>query len=162
LLDKVIVQGGFSMSKETTIRRAVPEDTAQVRFLLQEAGIEPEGVEDWIDSFLLAETIENGSPQIQAMIGLEKYGSKGLLRSLLIRNQTQSLGSGLQLLEILLSQASKFELEELYLLTESTNAEIFIHMEFSPILSSEIPPEILNSEHFQRNLEKAVPMKKII
>jgi amino-acid N-acetyltransferase len=159
-VEKAGVQGGFVMDGNFAIRRAAREDAESIALLLQEAGIDPEGLEQWVESFLLVETANDHRPEIIATAGLEKYGTKGLMRSLVMRTNAWSAEDGLNLLRLILSHASQNGLDEVYLLTESPT--LFIHMEFTPLDLADIPPEILSSVHFRQNSSRAVPMRKIL
>lgn len=59
------------------------------------------------------------------IIGLEKYGSDGLLRSLAVSSQLRGLGCGSDLVEQLEIYARKIGVEHLYLLTNT--AEDYFH-----------------------------------
>ncbi|MFC4767545.1 GNAT family N-acetyltransferase [Effusibacillus consociatus] len=150
------------MNDKITIRRATPRDTVNIALLLREAGVDPAGLEEWVDSFILAETPAESESELEiiATAGLEKYGSKGLLRSLVLRKKACTAEDGFHLLQLILAHTGQIGLSELYLLTESPT--LFIHMEFTPVTTLEIPMEILLSQHFRQNSAKAVPMRKIL
>lgn len=148
------------MHTDITIRRAAIDDTENISLLLQEAGIDPVGLDQWVESFIIAEIPGEEGNEIIATAGLEKYGEKGLLRSLVIRKKAWSVEDGLHMLRLILAHASQNGLSELYLLTESPT--LFIHMEFTPVDVQNVPSEILSSLHFQQNLGRAVPMRKLL
>lgn len=146
------------MTDTITIRRATVNDIEKIESMLQEAGVEPVGLREWIDSFILAEHEFEGEQEIIATAGLEKYGSKGLLRSLVFRKKAWSVEKGMDMLGLILTYGANQGLDELYLLTESPS--LFIHIQFTVVEDSQIPAEIVSSLHFQQNRQRAVPMRK--
>ncbi|GAX89590.1 hypothetical protein EFBL_1214 [Effusibacillus lacus] len=164
------------MRDTIAIRRATAADLESVSSLLEEAGIRSMGLDKWIESFIVAETVRDHqaesaeghgtepphrrSSEIVATAGLEQYDSKGLLRSLVIRSKAWSAEDGLRMLQLVLAYAEETGFSELYLLTESPS--LFIHMGFAPVACEEVAPELLESLHFRQHRERAVPMRKVL
>lgn len=148
------------MTDSIAIRLAGIGDLAEVEGMLREAGLETEGLSDWIGSFLLAETRDRTNREIVATAGLEQYGTIGLLRSLIIRKKAWTVEDGVALLQLLLAYSRHNGLDELYLLTESPS--LFIHIGFTILSDSEIPPEVRASLHFRQHRKRAVSMRKIL
>ncbi len=148
------------MTDSIAIRLAGIGDLEKVEEILREAGLETEGLSDWMGSFLLAEKGDSTDREIVATAGLEQYGTIGLLRSLIIRKKAWTVEDGVALLQLLLAYSRHNGLDELYLLTESPS--LFIHIGFTILSDSEIPPEVMASLHFRQHRKRAVPMRKIL
>lgn len=88
-----------------------------------------------------------GQEEIVAVIGLEKYNSYGLLRSLAVSNAYRNRGLGKLLVEKLESYAEKGDVKALYLLTTSA-ASFFSELNYVRIDRDEAPAVIRRSEEF--------------
>lgn len=160
MLGSKIDRVGLLMNEPITIRRAGMEDLDIVQAVLLEAGVEKGNLSEWIESFLLAERTDGSNREVVATVGLEKYGTNGLLRSLVIRKKAWTPDKGLDLLQLILAYSGDNGLEELYLLTESPS--LFIHMGFTTVNDGEFPAELMSSLHFRQHRERAVLMRKIL
>ena len=106
---------GTGGSVSTMIREAERSELPEVLGLLEECGLPNEGVEEHLDSFLVAR--ENQA--LVGAIGLECYGDAGLLRSLAVRVSERGRGLGARLVEALSRRAKERGINTIYLLTES-------------------------------------------
>ena len=113
---------------------------------------------DILENFLVA--IEKG--QLIGVIGLEIYGSYGLLRSLVVLPQHRGKGIAGKLIERLKSLAALRGLKELYLLTE-TAPEYFVRQGFQKIARDDVPNEVKQSSEFSHVCPvSAIVMQKLI
>lgn len=100
-------------------------DQAQVRFFVAIEDEEPVGV-----------------------IGLEAFGTVGLLRSLAVRSDRRGAGIGGRLVEVLEAQAREAGFEQLVLLT-MTAAPFFARRGYRAIDRAQAPAEVLGSAEFR-------------
>lgn len=131
------------------IRVAEQKDTEQILALLEGANVRSGGVVENIGQFLVVEAEENGELSTVGTVGLEILEEKyGLMRSLVMKNQTWNAQVGVELLQLFLAYAQTTGIERLYLLTLSTAEPFFIHMGFSTASKEEIPSAVALSPHF--------------
>lgn len=132
------------------IRRAEAQDIPIIEGLLQGANVNPGGVADHITNFLLVEVDhgEDRAKEAVGTVGLEIYeGKYGVMRSLVMKNDSWNAQVGLELIRLFLAFAETTGIQELYLLTKST-AAFFIHMGFSTAAPESIPSSVAQSPHF--------------
>lgn len=98
-----------------TIRHAVPDDLESIEDLLRSLRLPIEGVAENLHGFLVLEL----EGRVSGVVGLEVYGSTGLLRSLGVAANRQGSGYGRSLYEAILSRARALGLGEIILLTET-------------------------------------------
>ena len=122
------------------IRQATVDDLPKVNELLMSAGLPTAGVEANIIHFLLAMSKDN---ELLAVIGMERAGSYGLLRSLAVTPVSRKQGIAAQLITTALSKAQSSGVQEMYLLTE-TAEKYLSRFGFVKVLRSEIPNSLLN------------------
>ena len=102
----------FDPGAEITIRPPFPIDVKHVKRLLQAEGLPAED----LDADMLAFVAEaNGLPR--GAIGIEVFGSVGLLRSLVVAEELRGAGWGRFLVERLEALARRQGVAELWLLT---------------------------------------------
>lgn len=134
---------------ETQIRCAIAEDIPRLTSFLERAQISSEGVAETIDSFLIMED-EIGT--ISATIGIESLGNIGLLRSLVMTANT-SEEEVCQLFEQMFLLARDKGMVDIYLATNKLGAMRFVELlGFKTTDKSELPPQLLQSEHVQHIL----------
>lgn len=129
---------------DKTIRIAKRSELEEVLRLLESLDLPGDGVEEHLDEFLVAE--EKG--RVLGAVGLEIYGSVGLLRSLAVEPTEQSGGLGSELVESLLERARDRNLEALYLLT-TTADRYFPRFGFEPIPRAEVDSRLGASKELQ-------------
>ncbi|WOJ95895.1 arsenic resistance N-acetyltransferase ArsN2 [Congregibacter brevis] len=81
------------------------------------------------------------SPDIKGVVGVEVYGSYGLLRSLAVDPRGQGQGVGKALLEHLYAHARSVGISDLYLLTET--AETYFERQGFEYVSRALAPEVI-------------------
>lgn len=119
-----------------TLRQARPEDWDAVRHLLAESGLPVEDLgPDRLEAFLVAEDDSN----IVGLIGLEIFGTTGLLRSLVVATEARRAGLGGKLVGVLESAAQTAGIEELWLLT--IDAQNFFQRQGFSIVERKIAPD---------------------
>lgn len=96
------------------ISRAGRADLPELLALLAAVDLPPEGVEEYLDGFMVARDAEG---RLVGAIGLERHGSVGLLRSAAVSPDAQGGGLGLRLTSELLKAARADGVEEVVLLT---------------------------------------------
>ena len=127
------------------IRRGQADDLAAVRDLLQRAGLPTDdltwapGLQVWV---LEAEGLLAG------VIGLERFGAGGLLRSLAVAPEFQHRGLGHQLVGQLEHDARAGGVEQLVLLTQTAEA-FFRGLGYGVIDRRYVPDELKHSEEFR-------------
>lgn len=117
-----------------TIRRAVRTDWPAIQRLLSSRKLPTDGAQEHLREFLLAE----GRGGLVGCIGLERYGSIGLLRSLAVERGSSGEGIGSRLVQALLEQACQSGVGSLYLLT-TTGADFFPRFGFVAVPRSGLP-----------------------
>lgn len=120
------------------LREARPTDWDTVGRLLAESGLPVEdlGV-DRLDGFLVAEDGDD----VVGLIGLEVFGTTGLLRSLVVAKEARRAGLGGKLVGSLESAAEAAGITELWLLT--IDAEKFFERQGFSIVDREIVPDTI-------------------
>ncbi len=101
-----------------TTQQASVDDIDRIKELLDEHDLVTEGVEDFIDDFLIL--AENQS--LIGCIGLEVYESVALLRSIAVQSSHQKKGYGLILLKAIEKYASELGVSHMYLLTDTAES----------------------------------------
>ncbi len=101
---------------------STPSDLSAVLALLEEMNLPAEGVTEHFADFLIARANE----RVVGCVGLEKYGSHGLLRSLAVAPDFRGQALGLQLTTQLLAYAQANAIYTIALLT-TTAADFFTH-----------------------------------
>ncbi len=127
----------------TTLRASKPADLPVVESLLRDAKLPLEGVKEHFHSFLVEE--EQGV--IVGAVGMEYYGSTGLLRSLVVEPGHRSSGVGSALYEALLNAAHQRGVTEIILLT-TTAAPFFAKRGFRVILRESVHGSVTSSSEF--------------
>lgn len=111
---------------DVRISRATRADLPELLALLAAVSLPPEGVEDYLDGFMVA---RDGEGHLMGSIGLERHRSVGLLRSAAVTPGAQGTGLGLRLTSALLEAARADGVEEVMLLT--TTARDFFGRKFN-------------------------------
>jgi amino-acid N-acetyltransferase len=111
-----------------------------------------------LDNFIVA----IADAEVIGVAGLERYGSYGLLRSVVIRHDFRSQGIAAKLLRRIESLGSLKGLTELYLLTE-TAADYFERKAYHRITRDEVPAAVQHSSEFSHVCpQSAIVMKKLL
>jgi len=127
----------------TRITRAEREDLPHVRALLVAAGLPQEGVEETLETLLVA----RDAGAVVGCAALEIHGSDGLLRSVCTAPATRGTGLGSRLVEAALERGRERGLRGVYLLTE-TAADFFPRFGFRRIERDRAPSSVRASREF--------------
>lgn len=120
------------------------DEIAQVHALLQESGLPVNDLESAAIDFLV---IHDGG-QITGVIGVEKYGETGLLRSLAVKPTAMGRGMGSLLVRAIERHACAMGIGQLVLLTE-TAAPFFSRHGFRLIGRNAVPALLRKSDQFR-------------
>ena len=130
------------------VRLAKKNDMIIMEQLLEKASLNKEGLAEHFDNFLVVEDLRSQPPHIVGMVGLEIYGEKGILRSLVLRSESWNSKVGVELLALILSYGWRKGLKEVYLMTRSSQA-FFEYWGFVEMDWSELPDVLRQSSQFQ-------------
>ena len=127
-----------------TLRQAKAADWGTIRTLLVESGLPVEDLgPDKLDGFLVAED----SGDLAGLIGLQIYGTVGLLRSLVVASKARKAGLGGKLVGALESAAETAGITELWLLTIDAEG-FFARQGFDIVDRSSAPNSIRQTQEF--------------
>lgn len=127
-----------------TLRQSTAEDWGAISALLVESGLPVDDLDAGkLDGFLVAED----GPDIVGLIGLQLFGTIGLLRSLVVTKSARSLGLGGKLVGALESASQTAGVTELWLLTIDAD-RFFERHGFQVMARDSAPPSIQQSEEF--------------
>ena len=129
---------------EVKIRSATQADLPAVRRLLEAAALPAEGVGDFFPGNYAVATRD---AEVVAAIGVEAYGSHGLLRSAVVSDQLRGRGLGAELTHERLDWSRRQGLEDIFLLT-TTAASFFEKLGFARIDRGAVPPEVQQAPEF--------------
>lgn len=126
------------------IRQSLPDEQRAVRLLLVDAALPIDDLDDADVHFIVA--VDNGVPV--GAIGLEPFGSVGLLRSLVVHPSLRGAGIGHRLVEALETHARREGFGQLALLTQT--AETFFAVRgYAVIGRGEVPGALQSSAEFR-------------
>jgi SAM-dependent methyltransferase/catechol 2,3-dioxygenase-like lactoylglutathione lyase family enzyme/predicted GNAT family acetyltransferase len=129
--------------QDVRIERAAPGDLAAVLTLLDGAGLPRAGVTTHFPEFLVART----GDEIVGAVGLERYGARALLRSLVVAPSHRGRGTGAALTRRALEVARGEGVERVFLLT-ITAVEFFQRLGFRAAPRDEIDLAVQGSGEF--------------
>jgi amino-acid N-acetyltransferase len=115
-----------------TVVAAVPADLDRVLALLVAAALPTAGVAEHFGRFLVA----RADGDVAGCVGLELYGTSGLLRSLAVSPSHRGRGLGRDLAGRALADAQRCGVGHLFLLTE-TAADFFTRLGFRRVTRAE-------------------------
>jgi amino-acid N-acetyltransferase len=101
------------------------------------------GVADHIGSVIVARE----GIRIIGCVGVEVYGTAGLLRSVAVDIAHRGLGLGIQLTETAIDLAKKRGVKTLYLLSE-TASDFFLRFGFQKVTRADVEPAVRGSAEF--------------
>ncbi len=131
--------------RKCSIEEAREADRNSILSLLESAGLPTEGVSEHLGEFLVARDADG---KVIGCIGLERYGSVGLLRSAAVTRGCQRSGIGSQLTFALLDRAAKQGLAELALLTTAAK-DFFARFGFTKARRDEYEEKLGRSTEWQ-------------
>ena len=133
----------LSSNSPPLVRDARPQDLSALRHLLESAHLDSTDLEESLGKLIVAEA----EGVIAGMIGLEGYGSTGLLRSAAVLSPLRGRGIGRMLVEELERRARILNLEKIVLLTTDA-ARYFSRWGYSEIDRSALRGDIVRSRQF--------------
>lgn len=125
------------------ISEATPHQLPAITLLLQSQGLPVEDLPADLDNFLVA----TEGDTIIGVIGMERYGQFGLLRSMVVHPGYRNRSIAAALVETLEHRARNTGIVAMYLLTE-TAEDYFSKKGFSGIVRETVPEEIKKSSEF--------------
>lgn len=126
-----------------TIQKATEQTRAAVISLLQSQNLPSGDLPPVLENFLVA--MEDD--QVVGVIGLERYGSYGLLRSLVVHPDFRNRQIAEKLVQQLEETATATGIAALYLLTE-TAEKYFSKKGYTIISRSDVPQTMMQSSEF--------------
>lgn len=125
------------------------EDVDKLNDFLSDAEVGTEGIEEFIEYFLILEDQEG---RIQATLGIEPFGDHGLLRSLVMSPRLKEHDL-LIMIEQIFRLAKERNLSSVYLATNKTKSlDFFSIMGFQKEEREQLPRELLQSKHVEHIL----------
>ena len=147
---------------EVLLGPADPAALCEIKTLLEGADLPVDDLES-DDVTLLAATIGG---QFVGAIGIETYGTKALLRSLVIRPDRQKIGLGRRLVEQLEDRAKMDGTTDMFLLTETATG-FFCELGYALMDRGQVPEAIRSTRQFSSLcpdsadvLHKALPARR--
>ena len=132
------------MPTDVNIRPAESSDLGLAKAWLSAAGLP---IDDLTATHMAAFLVALQGDQAVGMIGIERFGDLGLLRSLVIDPGCRSKGLGAQLVAALERKARKLELRELWLLTIDADG-FFERLGYRACERVDAPAAIRNTREF--------------
>ena len=126
------------------LRTARADDLPRMTRLLEESFLSPEGASEFLEHFRV---VLDGK-DIVGVVGIEHYGSHGLLRSLAVAPSQRSRGIGILLLRQAIEDARRLGIRRLVLLT-TTAADYFGRHGFRTIDRASVTGGLTNSSQFR-------------
>jgi amino-acid N-acetyltransferase len=134
------------MESAMHIRPARAEDFEAVTALLRAHQLPLDGIASPLEGFLVAD--DDG--RIAGVVGLERYGDDGLLRSAAVDEGRRGNGVGRRLIERLLADAARDRVTSVYLLT-TTAEQYFPRFGFEIVRRETIPEPVRQSVEFAKS-----------
>ena len=131
------------MQSAIVIQKAVSANFDAVCALLSENNLPTSDLNLLLDNFLVA--VEDG--EVIGVMGIDRYGAAGLLRSAAVKAPHRSEGVASALLHQLLEAAGQTGIANLYLVT-NTAESYFSKKGFARISREEVSPAVLQSKEF--------------
>jgi len=135
---------GRTLPGDVVIRPAGPADLPALLTLLESAHLPVEGVAEWLEWFVVAES----AGRLVGAAGLEVYGSEGLLRSVAVAADRRGQGLGGALTDEALAAAARAGIRTVYLLT-NTAEQYFPRHGFRRITREQVSAAVQQSVEFR-------------
>lgn len=130
-------------TQQVRIRSAREADLDAIEALLRQAELPTAGVRDGVCGFLVAEA----GPGIVGVVGMERHGNFGLLRSTAVAPEWRGRQVAKQLVERIIADAEAQGVNALYLLT-TTAERYFPSFGFATTARDVVPGEIRSTQEF--------------
>lgn len=124
-------------------RNATPADYESVTSLLLQENLPVEDIETGLPHFIVA--TDNG--RIIGSIGLEVFGSIGLLRSMVVDPGYRGKGIAIGLIDSLRAKSAELGIQDLFLIT-NTAERFFSNRGFKTIARDSVPEPIRQTREF--------------
>ena len=131
------------MKPVVTIKKANENNFFAVCSLLAEEHLPTADLNPLLENFFVI-IDDNG---ITGIIGMDKYGEYGLLRSAIVKKEYRNKGIATVLVNKLIEHAKQQQVSSLYLIT-NTAEKYFQHRGFIKITRDEVPVAVLQSLEF--------------
>jgi len=116
---------------------------------------------DRLQDFLVARDDVTGRA-VSGIIGLERYGEIGLLRSLVVAPEERRSGLGASLVAALQARAGQNAIRDLYLITIDADP-YFSRLGFDPVERASVPQAIRDTSEFSELCPgDAIVMRKVL
>lgn len=132
------------MSADVQIRLATDADLNAIESLLIQSQLPTAGVRDALCSFLVAEA----DARVVGVVGMEKRGNYGLLRSTAVAPEWRGRQVARRLVERIIADAESQGVNALYLLT-TTAERYFPNFGFEVTARDVVPQDIRTTEEFR-------------
>jgi len=132
------------MTSEVQIRLAKDTDLGAIESLLTQSQLPTAGVRDELCSFLVAEA----DARVVGVVGMEKRGRYGLLRSTAVAPEWRGKQVAKRLVEQIIADAESQGVNALYLLT-TTAERYFPNFGFEVTARDVVPQDIKATEEFR-------------
>ena len=127
------------------LRRSGARDLDEVTELLTDAGLPIDDLDEkMLDEFLIAES----DGIIVGLVGLQVYDTVGLLRSLVVANDTRRAGLGGRLVGAIEAAAQAAGIDELWLLTIDAQ-QYFVRHGFEVVARDMAPESIRDTDEYR-------------
>ncbi|UCH11478.1 MAG: GNAT family N-acetyltransferase [Fidelibacterota bacterium] len=141
---------------EVSIEPARDSDRSEIRNLLTAAGLEDAGLDDHLATTLLAWR----GPRLVGCAALELYDGSALMRSVAVHPADQGKGLGLCLVDAMLDLARQYDINQVYLLTDTANG-FFRKFGFDAIDLSHVPADVKQSSEFSMACAQSALVMKV-
>lgn len=128
---------------KTIIQQAQKSDWKSITGLLSAAKLPIEDLNPELDNYFIA----TAGGTIIGVIGMDRYGCNGLLRSTAVEPAYRNTGTGNELVAHVLKDAVAQGIESLYLITNTAEA-YFARKGFARINREQVPADLLQSKEF--------------
>lgn len=129
---------------EYHVEKLKKEDCEKVLSLLNDADLPADDIYEHLDNFLILKK----DAEVIGAVGLEVWNDKGLLRSLVVKNNYRNTGLGKILYEKCIELAKQKNLSEIGLLT-TTAEDFFAKRGFMKLTKESIPEFIKRTKEFR-------------
>jgi len=131
------------MPATINIQKAGEKDFETVCKLLLQENLPIVDLNPLLENFFIA--VEDN--KLTGVIGMDRYGTDGLLRSAIVQKEYRNKGIAAALVARLFDEAAKQGVSTLYLITD-TAAAYFEKKGFNKITKAEVAPAVLESKEF--------------
>jgi amino-acid N-acetyltransferase len=144
------------MLNSIRIKKVKSEDYEDVISLLNQLDLPPDGVFEHFEHFFVAKQ----DKEVIGVAGMEVYGNIGLVRSVGVAKNSQGLGLGRSMIEMIHRYAEENDLTKLFLFTDTAEL-MFLKFGYKTIQRHEIDERLKKSAEF-KICESAPTMVKLL